>query len=228
MFMLKRIGMAIQFAIVMTAVLAVSRPSVSLADRPSGAVEPAIDVLASLEGRGRGQGQAEFDRLAILRIRAEQGSSGAQHQLAAYLATGRGMRQDSVEAAAWFERAAQQGHSIAQFWIGNLYMRGVGVEQNTDHMMNWWRRAAVQGNIDAQYALGAAFRDGRMIPRDLCRSRAWFFMASGRTGPAFVPKPQKSTVRRIETPKAAEPTRAEIAKARRFARDYQSSAQGGR
>jgi hypothetical protein len=67
-----------------------------------------------------------------------------------------------------------------------------------------------------------------MIPRDLRRSRAWFFMASGRTGPAFVPKPQKSIVRRIETPKAAEPTRAEIAKARRFARDYQSSAQGGR
>ena len=224
MSMLKRMVVVMPITAIVAAVMVVSRPGVSLADRPSGAAEPAIEVLASLES----QGKADFDRLALLRIRAEQGSSGAQHQLAALLATGRGLRQNSVEAASWFDRAAGQGHNIAQFWLGNLYMRGVGVDQNTDDMMKWWRKAAVQGNIDAQFALGAAYRDGRMIPRDLRRSRAWFFMASGKTGRAFAPKPQKSMLKRIDAPEVPKLTRAEIAKARRFARDYQSSAQGGR
>lgn len=64
------------------------------------------------------------------RLRAEQGDTNAQHELAGMHYQGKGVPQDYAEAVAWDRKAADQGNPKAQYGPGFMYDVGKGLPQD--------------------------------------------------------------------------------------------------
>jgi len=95
------------------------------------------------------------------RVRAEQGDSNAQYDLARLYYQGKGVPQDYAKAAGWYRKAADQGNAKAQNGVGFRYEWGKGVAQDYMEAAVWYHKAADQGYAKAQYALGYMYYQGK-------------------------------------------------------------------
>jgi uncharacterized protein len=122
-----------------------------------------------------------------VRLKAEQGDSGAQFKLGWCYAHGDGVLQDYAAAERWYRKAAEQGHAAAQFNLGWYCAQGLVVEQNLEEAVGWYRKAAVQGNADAQVALGMAYALGHGVEADAAQAVQWYRKAAeqGDAGAQF-------------------------------------------
>lgn len=129
---------------------------------------------------GDGQEQDYSEAAGWFRISAEQGHSGAQHNLALMYEDGLGVPQDYSQASEWYLKAADQGNAGSQNNLGLAYLKGQGVQQNDIEATNWFRKAAKQGLASAQYYLGLMYSLGRGVPKDLHNAKKWLQLAASQ------------------------------------------------
>jgi hypothetical protein len=101
----------------------------------------------------------DINLIKALKVLAEEGSAGAQHNLGVTYYKGQGVPRDYLEALKWFRKAAEQNYPEAQFNIGVMYEYGQGVATDDAEAGNWYYKAASQGLTDAQYRLGLMCED---------------------------------------------------------------------
>ena len=130
-------------------------------------------------GGDAGSQTAEPGIVEMLRVAAEGGDAGVQHELATLYATGRDVARDDAEALKWFERAAVQGLSNAQFNLGVMYAEGRGVRSAPARAGAWDRRAAEHGHPNAHHKHSPPMAEGRQA----CDSRERRRRACALRGP---------------------------------------------
>ncbi|MGE4488077.1 MAG: tetratricopeptide repeat protein, partial [Kiritimatiellales bacterium] len=130
----------------------------------------------------------EVEAVDLYRTSAEQGSVGAQYELALLYETGTAVETNRAQAEFWFEKAAEKGHAGAQYRLAELKFAEAcrrqdaaeAFAENTDVRMHntgqykallsaaleWCRQAADSGNPDAQYLLGRLYASGEGVPRN--------------------------------------------------------------
>lgn len=145
-------------------------------------------------------------------------SAGFREGLEAYY------RLDYEAALREWRPLAESGDRRAQYQLGILYYRGEGVFQDYGQAAKWFRRAAERGDPDAQFNLGLLYLDGKGFPQDFVRAHLWFDLAArGYTTMQdedwAVENRQWATRNRNWA--ASQMTNAQVAKARRLARQWQ-------
>ena len=73
------------------------------------------------------------------RVKAEQGDSSAQYNLALMYSNGKGVPKDSKEGVKWYRLAAEQGNKHAQNKLGTMYRYGWGVSRDAKEAVKWFR-----------------------------------------------------------------------------------------
>ena len=104
------------------------------------------------------------------RVKAEQGDSDAQYNLAVMYKNGQGVLQDYKESVKWFKLVAEQGDSGAQYNLAAMYKNGQGVLQDYKESVKWLKLAVEQGDSRAQFALGLSYYVGKGVPQDYVMS----------------------------------------------------------
>ena len=100
---------------------------------------------------------SETADIAALRVRANAGDAGAQHNLGYAYSNGQGVPQDYAQSASWYRKAAEQGHAGALSCLGVLYRTGHGVQEDFAQAVSWYRQAAEQGHAEAQCIRGVKY-----------------------------------------------------------------------
>jgi TPR repeat protein len=141
---------------------------------------------------------------------AEQGHAEAQFSLGnsyGYPGEDSQLKEDQDESIMWIRKAADQGHSDAQYTLA-LVLEG---KAKYSESAKWYRRAADRGHTDAQYKLGRMYETGSGVQRDVVRACKWFILAALSRDPAAIA--DRGSI-------AAYMTTAEIAEAKRLAREW--------
>ncbi|MGE5789250.1 MAG: tetratricopeptide repeat protein, partial [Syntrophaceae bacterium] len=154
----------------------------------------------------------------LYRQAAEQGDAAAQALVGGMYLVGEGVPRDYAEAAKWYRKAAEQGNADAQYNLGGLYANGQGVPRDCAEAAKWYRKAAEQGNADAQYDLGVMYADGQGVPRDYVLAYMLFDLAAT----SFEAANSRDTATKDRDFVASKATPAQIAEARRLAREWKS------
>lgn len=155
------------------------------------------------------------------RMAAEQGDAKAQFRLGLMSYLGQGVPRDYKEAARWYRMAAEQGDPQAQYNLGALYESGPGaVPRDLAQAAMWYRKAAEQGCGKAQVSLGFHYEHGKGVPQDDVLAYMWYHIAASRFPPAATY--ERDTAARDRDNVAARMTPAQIAEARRMAREWTS------
>jgi Sel1 repeat len=128
--------------------------------------------------KARGTERKLTDAAKACRLRAEQGDTNAQYDLAGMYYQGKGVRQDYEEAVVWYRKAADQGNPKAQYGLGFMYHEGKGLPQDYSEAVSWWRKAAEQGYAKAQYALGNEYYGGKDVPLNYTEAARWYRKAA--------------------------------------------------
>jgi len=103
------------------------------------------------------------------RVKAEQGDSSAQYNLALMYSNGKGVPKDSKEGVKWYRLAAEQGVPDAQNNLGVLYYHGAGVVQDYVMAHMYWNIAAVSGNKNAIKGIGSV--EKQMTPSQVAEAQ---------------------------------------------------------
>lgn len=174
------------------------------------------------------QGAAAYARgdyataASLWRPMAEQGIADAELNLATLYEHGQGVPQDYEMAAMWFRKAAAQGLPDAQFELAMLYQNGQGVPHDDAAAASWFGKAADQGVAEAQFNLGVIYFNGQGVTKDFVQSHKWFDLASTHF-PAGDPNVKVAAQYRDRV--AGKMTPAQIAEARKLAREWKPAAQ---
>jgi Sel1 repeat len=118
------------------------------------------------------------DKIAAIRMAAEQGSVEAQSELGMMYHSGQGVTQDYPQAVYWYTKAAEQGDPNAQNSLGFIFYKGQGVVQDYTQAAYWFRKAAEQGDASAQFNLGLSHYLGQGVPQDYTQAYLWFALAT--------------------------------------------------
>ncbi len=112
---------------------------------------------------------------------------------------------------------AEQGHAQAQYKLGRMYRAGVGVPRDAAVAAIWSRRAAEQGDALAQFDLGIMYATGQGVAQDYVQAHLWFDLAARQQDVAFRISSRAASIRDLV---AEEMTAAQVAEARRLAREW--------
>lgn len=82
--------------------------------------------------------------------------------------------QDATEALKYKLVAAEAGYALAQHDVALLYDR----QGNPEQALKWWKRAGDQGYPSALYRLSMVYSAGKIAPRDLSLSYAYFKLSN--------------------------------------------------
>jgi len=149
--------------------------------------------------------------LLIFRQFADQGDAVAQVNLVVIYERGKGVPQDYASAVKWFRKAAEQGDTTAQYIVGDMYDKGLGVTEDYAAAVRWYRKAANQGYAPAQTNLGFMYSIGQGVTLDLVQAHMWYNLAAAQG---------KKDTGELRDLLAKQMTPAQIAKARRLAREW--------
>ena len=112
---------------------------------------------------------------------------------------------------------AGRGDPAAQYDLGVMYENGTGVAQDFVQAVKWYRLAADQNNAIAQGNLGYMYANGKGGPQNFIQAYMWFTLAASR----FPPSDEKrDLVVENRNAIAAQMTAAQIAEAKRLARNW--------
>jgi len=180
------------------------------------AVSALEDVLRAEDGLSALQEGDFATAVPLLRERAEQGNTVAQTLLSQMYITGWGVPQHYAEAAKWYWLAANRGNAKAQFNLGVMYAKGQGVPQDYAEAAKWYRLTADQGYAGAQNNLGYMYANGQGVPQDFVSAHMWLDLCAAQ-GSQAAAKDRDAIAQRM--------TPAQIAEARKLARDWKPTAQ---
>ncbi|WP_202816285.1 tetratricopeptide repeat protein [Immundisolibacter cernigliae] len=133
------------------------------------------------------------------------------------------MPQDYVQAVKWYRLAAEQGRAAAQRTLGFMYDKGQGVPQDYVQAVKWYRLAAEQGDAAAQNNLGTMYDYGRGVPQDYVQAHKWYSLAASQ---ALTKSESHEQVVKNRDQAAARMTPAQIAEAKRLAREWTPKSEG--
>ena len=155
--------------------------------------------------------------IRLCRLPAEKGNEWCQIMLASAYYHGSRVPQDYAEAMKWYRKAAERGSDDAQFNLGNAYEHGQGVPQDYAEAVKWYRKAAEQGHPTSQNKLGGMYGEGKGVPQDYVQAHKWYSLAianvtDDKEGAIFLKNRDML---------AAKMTPAQIAEARKLAREWQ-------
>lgn len=171
----------------------------------------AQSMLASMYFDGSGVPQDDREAAKWYRLAADQGDEAGQYFLGIMYGNGRGVPKNYVEAARWWQRAAEQGNVAAAKDLAFLYTKGLGVPIDAAAAAKWYRRAAYQDDPDAQYQLGLRYIIGSGVVKDYVAGHMWLNLAGAKG------KDEAQVLRdKIERLM----TRAQVAEAQKFAREW--------
>ena len=131
-------------------------------------------LLGAMYASARGVKQDFAEAVRLLRLAADQGHADAQASLGWMHAQGLGLDRNDKEAVKWYRAAANQGHADARFKLGTAYSRGRGVQRDLAKAIELYRTAAGQDHAGAQYLLGIMYANARGVPRDYTAALKWF------------------------------------------------------
>lgn len=188
----------------------------SLAD--SALADQTADAFAAYKRRD----YAEAVRLC--RPAAEKGSKWCQTMLASTFYQGVGVPQNHAEALKWYRMAAGQGDAAAQNSLGGMYAEGKGTRQDYAEASKWYQRAAEQGHPAAQNSLGGLYANGKGMPQDYVQAHKWYSLAAA----SDADDRDRETFMKNRNTLAAKMTPAQMADARKLAREWQPKKEGGR
>lgn len=115
---------------------------------------------------------------------AQQGDTGAQHQVGLRYETGWAVKQDHAEALKWFRLAADNGSAAALGKIGIIHLRGRGVPKDPAKGISLMKAAVKKGDTNIALMLAGVYADGDGVPQDLVQAYAWAQIATNVQFPA--------------------------------------------
>lgn len=145
------------------------------------------------------------------RLIAEEGDPLAQNWLGGLYKNGKGVLPNQKAALRWFVRAAEQGDAQAQATLGRIFRDGDGAPQDRAKALHWYRLAAEQGYGNAMYSLGLLYGEGPR--RGYVEAYKWTLLS-------FKISPHRKFARKHLRPLGAKMTSAEVAEAKRLARQW--------
>lgn len=147
---------------------------------------------------------------------ADAGDAEAPLHLGFLYGRGAGVPQDDAEAVRWYRLAAERGNAAGQSVLGIMYAQGTGVAQDDAEAVRWFRLAAEQGYAQAQFMLAGMYAKGKGVLQDSVLTLMWLNLAAAGGNKAA------ATARDVV---AGGLTPADIAEARRLAREWQEAHQ---
>jgi len=120
---------------------------------------------------------------------------------------------DYAKAYKEFKPLAEQGDMFAQFNPGVMCEYGQGALQDYAEAMKWYRKAADQGYAPGQLKLGFMYYFGQALPQDYVQAHMWFNLAAAQGD---------SGAQKLRDLSAKKMTPAQIAEARRLAREWKA------
>lgn len=126
------------------------------------------------------QAVAKIDPLLDLRMRAIEGETAAQFELANALCSSTGAVQDVHGAFVFYMKAADGGHQEAQGIVMKALMGAWRPETNAPVIWTWLREEAEGGNSEACYQLGLLYNMSEEFGIDEKSAVPWFKKASDR------------------------------------------------
>jgi TPR repeat protein len=169
----------------------------------------AADTLEDAVAAYRGADYATA--LRVYRSMADQGLAIAQFNVGLMYDNGQGVTKDEVQAMKWYRLAADQGRSDAQYQLGHLNYK----QNNYAEAAKWFHLAADQGRADAQSNLGSMYAEGDGVPQDFVQALMWFTLSAAQNHKDGTENRDKA---------AGLMTPAQIAEARKLAREWKSTA----
>ena len=142
---------------------------------------------------------------------AEQGHARGQHNLSVMYGKGLGVTRDYAEALKWSRMAANQGLAQAQNNVGQIFRIGLGVQKDYAEALKWFRKAAEQELAEAQINLGVMYAEGEGVPQDYVLAHMWFILSTANGSKKA--RDNRDIIAKEMTP-------AQIAKARKLAREW--------
>jgi len=113
-----------------------------------------------------------------LMVRAENGDTEAQLELALCYYLGEEVEQSYADAIIWLEKAAEKGCTDAKYFFGHCYHQGEGVERDYAKSIAIFMKLAYAGKAEAQYELGHCYFIGEGIEQSNDEAIRWFEKAA--------------------------------------------------
>jgi len=154
---------------------------------------------------------------------AEKGDKWCQSMLAKTYYLGIGAPQNYPEAMKWYRKAAEKGDAAAQNSLGGMYAEGKGTPQNHAEAVKWYQRAAEQGHPGAQGTLGGLYSTGQGVARDYLQAHKWYNLAAANE----TDDRQREAFMKSRDLVATKMTPAQIAEARKLAREWKPKDEAG-
>lgn len=144
------------------------------------------------------------EQVESLKIRASNGDTFAQMELASRYLYGKGVEKDENEAIQWLSMAAQAGNAVAQNRLGLMYATGQAVQKDPTQAVYWYTLAAEQNHPTAQNNLGIMYATGNGVQKDEVEAYKWLTLAGSRITNAILYRDsiaKNMTPEQIETAK---------------------------
>ena len=133
-------------------------------------------------------------------------------------------RRDYAAAIRLCRAPAEKGSKWCQTMLAASFSQGVGVPQNHAEALKWYRMAAAQGDAAAQNSLGGLYASGKGVPQDYVQAHKWYSLAAA----SDAEDKDREIFMKNRNTLAAKMTPAQIADARKLAREWQPKMEGGR
>jgi hypothetical protein len=116
--------------------------------------------------------------------------------------------------------SAQKGDAEAQFELGKNYETGrIGLPKDFAQAEHWYRESAVQGDPYAEASLGLLYQFGKGLEQDSVHALMWFEVALMHSKDG-----DRDSIAELRDDVVRNMTKAQIAEARRLARDWKPKA----
>lgn len=144
------------------------------------------------------------EQVESLKIRASNGDTGAQLELASRYLYGKGVEKNETEAIQWLAMAAQSGNAVAQNRLGLMYATGQALQKDPTQAVYWYTLAAEQNHPTAQNNLGIMYATGNGVEQNDIEAYKWLTLAGTRITNAILFREniaKRMTPEQIETAK---------------------------
>ncbi len=119
-----------------------------------------------------------------LLLKAKNGNTEAQYELATQYYKGIGQIQSYSNAFVWYKRAAEKNHLASCYALGTMYEEGKGCAQNKRLAFSYYIQAAERGNELSQLKVAKMFDEGEGVIENKSRAYLWYRICAER-GDAF-------------------------------------------
>lgn len=115
-----------------------------------------------------------------LLLKAKNGNTEAQYELATQYYKGIGQIQSYSNAFVWYKKAAEKNHLASCYVLGTMYEEGKGCTQNKRLAFSYFLQAAERGNELSQLKVAKMFDEGEGVIENKSRAYLWYRICAER------------------------------------------------